>query len=110
MCTDSLCIKGNFSTQQLFTTIITRHTIPHVSLLKQVLLDEWKCICLFLPYSTISRTSKDLKKLFCILVFFFLLTRNVEVVGSSNIKGPRCFHEQETLPLLLSTGWFQERI
>ena len=34
------------------------------------------------------------------------LTRNVEVVGSS----PRCFLEQETLPLLLSTGWFQERI
>jgi len=26
---------------------------------------------------------------------------------SSPIKG--CFLEQETLPLLLSTGWFQER-
>jgi len=26
-------------------------------------------------------------------------------VGSSPIKGPRCFLEQETLPLLLSTGW-----
>ena len=38
------------------------------------------------------------------------LTRNVEVVGSSPIKGPRCFLEQETVPLLLSTGWFQERI
>ena len=38
------------------------------------------------------------------------LTRNVEVVGSSHIKGTRCFLEQETLPLLLSTGWFQERI
>mgnify|MGYP006890312833 CR=1 FL=1 len=38
------------------------------------------------------------------------LIRNVEVVGSSPIKGPRCFLEQETLPLLLSTGWFQERI
>ena len=37
------------------------------------------------------------------------LTRNVEVIGSSPIKGPRCFLEQETLPLLLSTGWFQER-
>ena len=37
------------------------------------------------------------------------LTRNVKVVGSSPIKGPRCFLEQETLPLLLSTGWFQER-
>ena len=35
------------------------------------------------------------------------LTRNVSDVGS---KGPSCFLEQETLPLLLSTGWFQERI
>ena len=34
----------------------------------------------------------------------------VEVVGSSPIKGPRCFLEQETLLLLLSTGWFQEQI
>jgi len=31
-------------------------------------------------------------------------------VGSSPIKGPRCFLEQETLPKLLSTGWFQEWI
>ena len=38
------------------------------------------------------------------------LTRNVEVVGSSPIKGPCSFLEQETLPSLLSTGWFQERI
>mgnify|MGYP000050098318 CR=1 len=38
------------------------------------------------------------------------VARKVEVVGSSPIKGPRCFVEQETLPLLLSTGWFQERI
>jgi len=35
---------------------------------------------------------------------------NVEVLGLSPIKGPRCFLEQETLPLLLSTGWFQEGI
>jgi len=26
------------------------------------------------------------------------------------IKDSRCFLEQETLPSLLSTGWFQERI
>ena len=38
------------------------------------------------------------------------LTRNVEVVGSNPIKGPRCFLEQETSPLLLRTGWFQEWI
>jgi len=35
------------------------------------------------------------------------LTRNVEVVGSSSIKDPRCFFEQETVPVLLSTGCFQ---
>jgi len=33
------------------------------------------------------------------------VTRNVDVV-----KGTRCFLEQDTLPLLLTTGWFQERI
>ena len=38
------------------------------------------------------------------------LTRNVEVVSSSPIKGPCCFLEQETLPLLLGTFWFQARI
>ena len=32
------------------------------------------------------------------------LTSNVEVVGSSPIKGPQCFLEQETLALLFSTG------
>ena len=38
------------------------------------------------------------------------LTRNVKVVSSSPTKGPCCFLEQETSPLLLSTGWFQEQI
>jgi len=38
------------------------------------------------------------------------LIRNMEVMGSWPIKGPRCLLEQETLPLKLSTGWFQERI
>ena len=38
------------------------------------------------------------------------LTRNMEVVGSIPIKVARCFLEQETLSLLFSTGWFQERI
>ena len=38
------------------------------------------------------------------------LTRNVEVMGSTTIKGPHCILEQETLPLLLSTGWFQKWI
>ena len=36
--------------------------------------------------------------------WFARLIRYVEVVLSSPIKGPRCFLEQETLPLLLSTG------
>ena len=35
------------------------------------------------------------------------LTRNVEVAGSNPIKGPL---KPETLPLLLSTGWFHEQI
>ena len=38
------------------------------------------------------------------------LPHNVKVVSSNPIKGSRCFLEQETLPLLLSTGWFQVRI
>ena len=32
------------------------------------------------------------------------------ISSASPTNGPRCFIEQETLPLLLSTGWFQERI
>jgi len=31
-------------------------------------------------------------------------------VGSKSIKAPRCFLDQDTLPLLLSIGWFQELI
>ena len=38
------------------------------------------------------------------------LTRNVEVVSSNPIKAPHYFIEQETLPLLLSTGLLLERI
>ena len=52
---------------------------------------------------------KRLKRV-CVAQWVARLTRNVEVVGSSPIKGPRCFLEQEKLPLLLSTGWFQEPI
>ena len=35
---------------------------------------------------------------------------NLKVVCICNIVIHCCFLEQETLPLLLSTGWFQERI
>ena len=38
------------------------------------------------------------------------ITRNVEVMGSSPIEGPRCFLEQEILSLFLNTCWFQEGI
>ena len=38
------------------------------------------------------------------------LTRNRSVVSSNHINGSPCFLEHETLPLLLSTGWFQELI
>ena len=38
------------------------------------------------------------------------VARSVYVVGSNTIKGSRCFLEQETLPVLLSTGWFRERL
>ena len=38
------------------------------------------------------------------------LTRYRSVVGLYSIKCSRCFLEQETLPSLLSTSWFQERI
>ena len=45
-----------------------------------------------------------------VVQWFVRLTRNMEVVSSSPIKGPRCFLEQNTLTLLFSTGWFQEQI
>ena len=38
------------------------------------------------------------------------LTCNRSVVSSNPNKGSHSFLEQETLPSLLSTGWFQERI
>ena len=38
------------------------------------------------------------------------ITHNRYVVRSNPIKGSRCLPEQETLPVLLSAGWFQERI
>ena len=44
----------------------------------------------------------------CVAQWEARLTCNLSVVGSSPIKGCRCFLEQETLTLLLSTGWFHE--
>ena len=36
------------------------------------------------------------------------LTSIWSAVSSSPIKGSRCFIEQENLPSLISTDWFQE--
>ena len=33
----------------------------------------------------------------------------LSVLSSSPVKGSRCFIGQETLPSLISTGWFKER-
>ena len=47
---------------------------------------------------------------------FFSVDPNDSVIGgclagaSSNPVSHRCFIEQESLPLLLSTGWFQELV
>jgi len=38
------------------------------------------------------------------------LTRIRSVVSSNPVKSSRCFIEHDTLPSLLSTGWFQEWI
>jgi len=39
------------------------------------------------------------------------LTRNVEVIGLSHIKGPPVVSmSKKTYPYRFSTGWFQERI
>jgi len=34
----------------------------------------------------------------------------MNIATTTYLYGPHCFPEQETLPVLLSTGWFQERI
>ena len=50
---------------------------------------------------TAPQKSNPKKKCDDLLNVSLRLTRNVEVVGSSPIKGPRCFLEQDTLPLVL---------
>ena len=43
--------------------------------------------------------------------YYYVYFLDQQLYGfTSPIKGPRRFLEQETFPLLLSTGWFQERI
>ena len=61
----------------------------------------WKLGCWISRWSHQKNSSSDL-----IGVRYMLIT----LMGSSPIKGPCCFLQQETLHLLLSTGWFQERI
>ena len=43
-----------------------------------------------------------------VILWLARLTRNLPVVSSSPIKGSHCFLELDTLPTLLSTGWFQK--
>ena len=73
--------------------------------MRVVLLCKGQCLVIYLLRKLIMRTNLQYKGLRGALG---CTTRNVEVVGSSPIKGPRCFLEQETLPLLLSIGLFQE--
>jgi len=54
-------------------------------------------------------TGKVLVEL-CLFCTCVRLTHNVSVMGLSLINDPCCFLEQETSPLLLSTGEFQEWI
>ena len=45
----------------------------------------------------------------CVAQWVKCLTHNWSAVSSNPIKASGPFHEQETLPSLLSTGWFQEQ-
>ena len=78
----------------------------------------WNC---FYPYRELSELYKGTDKYGNEIVFMMYLngllyqfqnvigsvvSRYHSVMCSSPIKGSRCFLEQETLPLLLSTGWF----
>ena len=60
-------------------------------------------------YTCISQSGNDLLQWGGVAYWVARLARNVKVVGSSPIKG-RCFIEQNTLPLLLSTSWFERVI
>ena len=79
-----------------------------ITVCKQYLIDQLQCLF----YWFTGKTNVLIVRVFSsgVAQWVARLTRNVEVVGSSPIKGPRCFPEQENLRLLLSTGWFQERI
>ena len=55
-----------------------------------------------------SSVFQDLWYIFVTVAWVALLALNVFVVDSNSITGPCCFLGQETLPLLLSTGWFQD--
>jgi len=46
----------------------------------------------------------------CVVKWEKRLTINWSVLHLNPIKISHCFFEQDTLPSLLSTGWFQEQI
>ena len=67
-----------------------------------------KCSCLFgLDLTTYSETIHYHIYIHVTVYMILMLMLMLEVVGSSPIKGPRCFLEQEMLALLISTGCFQ---
>ena len=84
-------IKWDYGTSQTSTTVTCEHYSQHNAM--PVSLSQQYSYWTIMHWQMIAR-----------------LTRNVEVVGSSPIKGSRCFLEQETFHVLLSTSWFQERI
>ena len=78
----------------------------------------WNC---FYPYRELSELYKGTDKYGNEILFMmylngllyqfqndigFVVSRYHSVMCSNTINGSRCFLEQETLPLLLSTGWF----
>ena len=79
------------------------------------------CGIVFYPYRELSELYKGTDKYGNEMLFMMYLngllyqfqnvigsvvSRYHSVMCSNTIKGSRCFLEQETLPLLLSTGWF----
>ena len=83
-------------------TTITRWAVP-----RTMTLLYWKWKCHFPVLKLRQRVPITLQK-----EYHVRLQNNTHVLTHKNIKmkHSRCFLEQETLPALLRTGWFQERI
>jgi len=92
----SVIIKWNFVFFRLHFTCFS--PISLLSLTQHILKQRAHTVKLYTLLTALSKETSGVSQ------WVALLTRNVAVVGSN----PCCFLEQETLPLLLSTGWFQE--